>query len=251
VGPEQLIIWQRDEGDHVVLTVHGDLTQASALLSVRPAVSKHLLDCGRVVVDLSEAVLGWPPATGVFRTALAHAGGWPLARLVLAVPGPRTVKMLRAVRVHLTVPLATSVDEAERLLAARPPRIVRNHELPYGPTAPTLARTYLRLTCEDWDLPDELHDAAQAVITELVTNAVEHARTGCVLHLALDECRLHISVDDHRPDPHRLPQPGVHDGHGYGLLIVEGLSRHSGVTPHDDGKSVWAILDTDPASRKG
>ena len=251
MGPEQLIIRHRDEGDHVVLTVHGHLTQASALLSLRPAVSKHLLDCARVIVDLSEAVLRWPPATGVFRTALAHAGGWPLARLVLAVPDPRTAKMLRATRVHLAVPLATSVDEAERLLAARPPRIVRNHELPYDPTAPTLARTYLRLTSEDWDLPDELHDAAQAVITELVTNAVEHARTGCVLHLALDERRLQISVHDHRPDPHRLPRPGVHDGHGYGLLIVEGLSRHWGVTPRDDGKSVWAILDTDPASRAG
>ena len=159
--------------------------------------------------------------------------------------------MLRAARVHLTVPLATSVDEAERLLAARPPRIVRNHELPYDPTASTLARTYLRLAGEDWDLPDELHDAAQAVITELVTNAVEHARTGCVLHLALDERRLHISVNDHRPDPHRLPQPGVRDGHGYGLLIVEGLSRHWGVTPHDDGNRSGRSSTPTPLPGKG
>jgi hypothetical protein len=72
-----------------------------------------------------------------------------------------------------------------------------------------------------------------------------------VLHLALDERRLHISVHDHRPDPHWLPRPGVRDTHGYGLLIVEGLSRHWGVTPRDDGKSVWAVLDTDPASRAG
>ena len=251
VGPEQLTIRQRDEGDHVVLAVSGDLLPASALLSVRPAVSKHLLDYGRVIVDLSEAVLSWPPATGVFRTALAHAGGWPLARLVIVVPDPRTAKMLRAARVHLTVPLAATVDEAARLLTVRPPRMLRNHELPYDPTAPTLARTYLTLTSEDWELPDELHDAAQAVITELVTNAVEHAHTGCVLHLALDDCRLHISVHDHRPDEHGLPRPGVRDGAGYGLLIVEGLSRRWGMTPHHGGKSVWAILDTDPASRPG
>jgi anti-sigma regulatory factor (Ser/Thr protein kinase) len=214
-------------------------------------VSKHLLDFGRVIVDLSEAVLRWPPATGVFRTALAHAGGWPLARLVIVAPDPRAAKMLRAARVHLTVPLAATVGEAERLLTVRPPRMVRNHELPYDPTAPALARTFLTLASEDWELPDELHDAAQAVITELVTNAVEHAHTGSVLHLALDDRRLHISVHDHEPDTQGLPRPGVRGSSGYGLLIVEGLSRHWGVTPHDGGKSLWAVLDTDSAARTG
>ena len=249
MGPEQLTVQQRDEGDHVVLAVSGELSPASARLSVRPAVSEHLLDYGRVIVDLSDAVLSWPPATGVFRTALAHAGGWPLARLVIVVPDPRTAKMLRAARVHLTVPLDTTVDEAERLLTVRPPRMVRNHELPYDPSAPALARTYVTLAGADWGLPDELHDVAQTVVTELVTNAVEHARTGCVLHLALDDSRLHVSVHDHRPDAHGLPRFGDRDGAGYGLLIVEGLSRRWGMTPHDGGKSVWAILDTDPASR--
>lgn len=122
---------------------------------------------------------------------------------------------------------------------------------PGSPVAAREARRRLAAQLQTWQINMPDSEPVLLVAYELVTNAVEHARTGCVLHLALDECRLHISVDDHRPDPHRLPQPGVHDGHGYGLLIVEGLSRHWGVTPHDDGKSVWAILDTDPASRKG
>jgi len=247
VGPEQLTIRQHDEGDQVVLAVHGDLSHASATLTVRPVLTKHLLDRGQVIVDLSEATLRWAPAAGLFPTALAHAGGWPLARLVLAVPDPSTAKILQATRVHLTVPIASCVEKARGLLAVRPPRVVRSYELPYTPTAPTLARALVTLTGEDWELADELHEAVQAVTTELVTNAVAHARTGCVLYLALDERRLHISVRDYHPDTQALPQPGTRSDHGYGLLIVEGFSRHWGVTPHNDGKTVWALLETGPA----
>jgi hypothetical protein len=46
VGPE-LMMRQHDEGDQVVLAVHGDLSQASATLTVRPILTKHLLDAGR------------------------------------------------------------------------------------------------------------------------------------------------------------------------------------------------------------
>jgi len=41
----------------------------------------------------------------------------------------------------------------------------------------------------------------------------------------------------------RPPQITVPDERGYGLLIVRGLSRSWGVTPHADGKTVWALLD--------
>ena len=248
MGPDQLTIRRRDEGDQVVLAVRGDLSAASASLIVRP-LSKQLLDHGWVIVDLSEATVRWAPAAEVFRTALAQAGGWPLARLVLAAPDLSTATILRASRVHLTVPLAHSVDEARSLLRFRPPRVVRSHELPCASTAPTLARSFVTVMDEDWGLPDWLCDAARTVTTELVSNAVEHARTGCVLHLALDDHRLRVSVRDHRPDGHGLPQPGVHDHRGYGLLIVEGLSRKWGVTSHDDGKTVWALLDSRPSPR--
>jgi anti-sigma regulatory factor (Ser/Thr protein kinase) len=241
-----MTIRQRDDGDHVVLAVRGDLSLAAVSLSVLPVLSKQLLDRGRVIVDLSGATLWSAPAAGLFPTALARAGGWPLARLVLAGPDPSTAKILQLARVHLTVPLARNVDEARVMLAARPPRVVRSHELPCTATTPTLARSLVMLAREDWALPDELCDAALTVTTEFVSNAVEHARTRCVLYLALDDRRLRIAVRDQRPEVQGFLEPGVRGNRGYGLLIVEGLSRRWGVTSHDDGKTVWALLDTGP-----
>jgi anti-sigma regulatory factor (Ser/Thr protein kinase) len=213
---------------------------------VLPVLSKQLLDRGRVIVDLSRATLRSAPAAEVFPTALAGAGGWPLARLVLAGPDPSTAKILQVARVHLTVPLARNLDEARVMLAARPPRVVRSHELPCTATTPTLARSLVMLVREDWALPDELCDAALTVTTELVSNAVEHARTRCVLYLALDDRRLRIAVRDQLPEVQGFLKPGVRGNRGYGLLIVEGLSRRWGVTSHDDGKTVWVLLDTAP-----
>jgi hypothetical protein len=75
----------------------------------------------------------------VFPSVLAEAGGWPLARLVLAGADPLTARILRASRVPLTVPLATTLAEARLLLDTRPPRVARDQEIPCHPKAPTLA----------------------------------------------------------------------------------------------------------------
>ena len=242
--PEQVTVHAEDDGDQVVLTVRGELARTPARRVVAPALIKHLLDRGRVIVDLSEASVGWTPVVGLFPTALAQAGGWPLARLVLAAADPSTAKILQASRVHLTVPLTEDVDHARVMLGYRPPRVVRSHDLPYTPDAPLLARLLVNQVHQDWQLPDGLGDTALAVTTELVTNAVEHAQTGCELHLALDDHRLQIAVRDRQPDVPALPPRDAHDhDRGYGLLIVEGLSRKWGVRRHKNSKTVWALLD--------
>jgi anti-sigma regulatory factor (Ser/Thr protein kinase) len=244
VEPDEVTVKWTDEGDHVVLVVHGGLSSASANLTLRPALRKHLLDRGRVVVDLSEATVQWAPVAQLFPAALAGTGGWPLARLVLAGPDPTVAAILRAARVHLAVPVARNRDEARVLLDVRPQRVARKHEVPCAAAAPGLARTFVTSMCDDWDLDLGLGDAAMTVVTELVNNAVEHARTECVLFLAFDRGRLRIAVRDHRSGAEGLPRAGVRGDRGYGLLMVEGMSRSWGVTTHDDGKTVWALLDT-------
>ena len=129
------------------------------------------------------------------------------------------------------------------MLGIRPPRVVRSHELPGTTTALVLARSLLAVVRDDWQLPDGPYEAAVAVTTELVSNAVEHTRTSCELHVALDDCHLHIAVRDRLPDAQALPERGEHDHYGHGLLIVEGLSRKWGITSHKTGKTVWALLD--------
>jgi anti-sigma regulatory factor (Ser/Thr protein kinase) len=244
--PDEVTVQKVDAGDHVVLAVRGGLSAASANLTVRPALHKHLLDRGRVVVDLTEATLQWAPVAELFPATLAGVGGWPLARLALAGPDPATAAILRASRVHLTVPVARNRNEARVLLEVRPPRVARRHELPCAIAAPNLARSFVTSMCDDWELDTGLRDAAWTVVTELVANVVEHARTECVLFLALAQRRLQISVRDQRPTAAGRPEAGVRGDRGYGLLIVEGASRAWGVTSHDDGKSVWAVLDTEP-----
>jgi anti-sigma regulatory factor (Ser/Thr protein kinase) len=234
---------ESDQQDHLVLAVRGVVSSRSADEVLRQALSRQLLDRGRVVVDLSAATVQWDPVVQVFPDALAEAGGWPLARLVLARPDPLTARILQASRVHLTVPLATTLTEARRLLDVRPPRVVRDHDLPNDPMAPGLARAAVASACEDWDLDDGLYEAAATVVTELVGNAVEHAATACVLHLAVDSKRLRIAVRDNSPVTEGHPQIAVPDVRGYGLLIVRGLSRSWGVTPHTGGKTVWALLN--------
>ena len=65
-----------------VLAISGELSLRSAGLTQK-AVSKALLDVGHVLVDVSVLRVTWPPAVQVFPLAVAVAGGWPSARLVL------------------------------------------------------------------------------------------------------------------------------------------------------------------------
>ena len=65
-----------------VLALSGELSLRSAGLTQK-AVSKALLDVGHVLVDVSVLRVTWPPAVQVFPLAVAVAGGWPSARLVL------------------------------------------------------------------------------------------------------------------------------------------------------------------------
>ena len=241
--PDEETVQQSDAGDHVLLVVHGGLSMASANLTVRRALRKHLLDRGRVVVDLSGATVRWTPAVDVFPSVLAAAGGWPSARLTLAGADSTTERVLRSARVHLTVPVAGDRDQARVLLDVRPERVSRRHEMPCDLMAPWLARSFGELACDDWELDLALGDAMLMVVTELVGNAVEHAGTDSVLSLRLDHRRLTVAVRDHRPAAEGLPRPGVHGERGYGLLMVQGVSRAWGVTRHDDGKTVWAVLD--------
>ena len=81
------------------------------------------------------------------------------------------------------------------------------------------------------------------VASELVANAVAHARTSCRLDMRLDRPGLTIAVRDY--DPHGIPGPlaCTATGHrSHGLFLVTSISRTWGVSPTENGKSVWALL---------
>ena len=115
--------------------------------------------------------------------------------------------------------------------------------LPADPTAPGRARALLNDAVEDWDLDDELHQDAAMVITELVANAVDHARTPSTLTLEFDARGLRIAVRDARPGRSLRALPVDPTApRGRGLQMIEALAVAWGVAQDVDGKTVWAVL---------
>ena len=105
-----------------------------------------------------------------------------------------------------------------------------------------LARRFLRDRCRHWGCNKFTAETAELIVSELVTNAVIHARTPSVLGLRLDTGVLRLEVTDHAtgaPNP-RNAEPYAEGGRG--LRIVSTLANAWGVEPRPGGKLVWAEL---------
>ena len=84
--------------------------------------------------------------------------------------------------------------------------------------------------------------ALAVVLTELVTNAVRHARSTSTLRLHLHDGVLRVEVAD---DAAALPlpsDPAPSEPTGRGLLLVGSLSTAWGIDPIPSGKVTWANL---------
>ena len=217
-----------------VLGLSGELSRRSAEL-VTGTVSKALHDVGRVLVDVSGLRVAWPPAVQVFPSAVEAVGGWPAARLVVFGADARLAETLCALRVPATVPLAPDQSTARLLLHRRPPTVARRLDLANELSSPRRARLFVTTACQDWRL-DSVCDDAVIVASELVENAVVHARTRCRLAIRLDDRGLTIAVRDRGPFTVLHPRPG------HGLFMVAEVSRAWDVSPTEEGKSVWALL---------
>lgn len=232
--------------DGVVAGLHGELTSTSTPEMHRP-LTKLLLAHPRVVLDISQARLSWAPAPELFVSAVAAAGGWPAAQLVLVGADWHTTQRLRACRVSESVPLAATEQDAVALFGQRPARLMRSERFPDYRSSVARARQFVENVCRLWDIPDPYHRAT-VIVGELADNAVRHARTSFQLRLVLDRGRLRISVRDGRPGP--LPTVARHaEGPRLsGLARVDALSDSWGGLQYEDGKAIWALLEaTDQA----
>lgn len=125
--------------------------------------------------------------------------------------------------------------------------------LPPEPGSAPVARTFLRECAVEWDLLPLLADA-QLAISELVTNAVIHARTPLVTSVSCADGVFELAVFDGNPTLPTLRPAGA-DRHadvvdtaasGRGLLLIAALAAEWGVSPGSDGKAVWARTPTPP-----
>ena len=143
-------------------------------------------------------------------------------------------------------------DSGEVGLPAGPAdRLGWSRQLPLPPSgqAPGLARQAARDALAAWRL-EELTETAVLLVSELVTNAIQHASGGgsaIVLRLETAGGWLRIEVYDTDPgEPCPRPLTGLEEG-GFGLVLVDAMADKWGVRQTGNGKAVWAELDTQPA----
>jgi anti-sigma regulatory factor (Ser/Thr protein kinase) len=123
-------------------------------------------------------------------------------------------------------------------------------DLPTAPESARAARRFAHAALTEWRLT-ALVDDVDLVISELITNALLHARAdrraaeGATIRLDLeyDGDGLYCRVTDNSALPPTPEDAGDTAESGRGLLLVQALSAAWGWKPEGPGKVVWARFD--------
>jgi PAS domain S-box-containing protein len=113
------------------------------------------------------------------------------------------------------------------------------------PQSVTAARRFVQRMLTRWGQPGHV-DTACLLVSEILTNAVHHARTpiGLRLHHTTSEIVTEVTDDSTHLPRRRLPGPD--DENGRGLMLVDALASDWGSRPAETGKTVWFTLAVDP-----
>ncbi|MGW8357699.1 ATP-binding protein [Streptomyces wedmorensis] len=118
--------------------------------------------------------------------------------------------------------------------------------LEHRPEAAGDARHTTQAVLEAWQVNAETTEAVVLVVSELVTNAVEHALAPLSLHLHREHSgsRVWVGVTDSGPAQHdgAWTSSRTADEHGRGLGIVSMLAEAHGTRSHTGGATHWARL---------
>jgi anti-sigma regulatory factor (Ser/Thr protein kinase) len=113
------------------------------------------------------------------------------------------------------------------------------------PAAVGTARQALRAALASWDVDREITETAALCMSELVTNAVVHADSGC--HVQVTWIAGALTVEVRNPgSPPDLPEPDSSDPlqvHGRGLQLVDALASQWGSERDAHGFSAWFVLE--------
>ena len=129
-------------------------------------------------------------------------------------------------------------------LAPSPYARERQADLDPVPASVGLARSLVRESLATFD--GDARDVALLLTSELVTNAILHARTPVQVGVLVDGDRALVCVADRLAESsvlsaraHSHDRPG-----GRGLALVEDLADTWGTTTYAGGKTVWFVLQT-------
>lgn len=176
----------------------------------------------REVAPDSKVVIlsGWDPVHAVERT-----GAGAVAYLEKGISPSRLVDELLVVAGVLET-VEQAVLRAQAQMAGEP-------------ASAGSARRFVAETLQRWDAASDL-DTVSLLVSELVSNAIVHARSDFEVSVLLRGHTIRIEVDD---QSNVLPLPrdaDVDDDSGRGMALVEALATGWGVTDRDGtGKTVW------------
>ena len=157
----------------------------------------------------------------------------------------RTAQAITQVRARRSRDLAEELAETEAVID--PGARTASIRLPAEPTAPRLARRFLAEELTAWGIGEEVLEAAQLCLSEVVTNAVNHAHTVADVRLSLLEGVLTVLVRDRGGSGEVVqPEPSEEDPlavYGRGLMLVEALTDRWGSERDAGGTTVWFALD--------
>mgnify|MGYP003945426903 CR=1 FL=1 len=134
-------------------------------------------------------------------------------------------------------------DDVTLLLAQLPaaPLAAVGIDLPAVPSSVPEGRAFLHKALTSWNCTPGADDAV-LLLSETLTNAVQHAEGSVGLHLHRTATHLTVEVSDRSP---HLPQPRLaaeDEESGRGLILVRALADTWGVRPTDEGKTTWFTL---------
>ncbi len=233
-----------DTAGHIVVAVRGDL-----MLDGTPRLRTALLKClaeqpDALLLDLAGMDATEPTALAVFTAVTRQAARWPGTSVLLCAPRPAVREQLDRGRFGA---LQTYDSVSAALLATTGGQFagsVLTEQLLPVTGAVRHARDLATEVCAAWDLP-HLLGPVSLLVSELVSNAVEHAGTMITVQFVRRSRYLHVAVRDGIPqEPVLDPPPPGSVRRGHGLVLIDSVATHWGTLPTGDGKVVWATLAT-------
>jgi len=202
-----------------------------------------------VICDLTEVVGGSPAsATRLLASLGSEVRQWPGTPIAIACPGAKRRQALARSPEghHLLLAKHRAVLLAQ--LGRRAAADVVRMDLPPSARLVRTARDLTTRALLDWGCPQAIGPAT-LIVSELVNNAILHARTDLTVSIARWGDLVRLAVQDATPErPVRRHEPTQVTGRG--MLLVAALSQSWGVLPASGGgKVVWAVLLAPPEGR--
>jgi hypothetical protein len=236
--------------EFAVHSTWGPRLHASVSVRLRRCLAQHP---AALIIDLRDLADSDGTSAAVWWTARLRAADMePPVRVVVCAPAAAPVAArLRRLGSRLALPLYETMPEARAVASSGRP-LTQHLRLRLPPTmqAPAFARGLVDDACAAWSMPGLLF-RAKLVATELVLNAVEHARTESRLTVTRRGDGIHLAVADLDPRLPRMPPARAAtpaDHRDTGLRAVRAHATVAGVRPTRTGKMVWAVLQ--PARRE-